>query len=138
MGGGHEEIREDDAECSGAADGSADGRAVRRRRPAAAKPEEVGFAGDRLGRIHETVQRYVDERALAGAVTMVARRGRIAHFEAHGFMDLEARTPMRKDAIFRIASMSKPVTGVAIMMLMEEGKLRLTDPCRASSRRSRR
>ena len=61
-------------------------------------------------------------------MTLVARRGRVAHFEAQGLMDLESKTPMRKDAIFRIASMSKPVTGVAILMLMEEGKLRLTDP----------
>ena len=59
---------------------------------------------------------------------MVSRRGKVAHFEAQGLMDLEAKTPMRKDAIFRIASMSKPITGVAILMLMEEGKLRLTDP----------
>jgi CubicO group peptidase (beta-lactamase class C family) len=58
----------------------------------------------------------------------VSRKGRIAHFEAHGLMDVEARTPMRKDSIFRMASMSKPVTGVAIMMLLEEGKVRLTDP----------
>jgi CubicO group peptidase (beta-lactamase class C family) len=96
--------------------------------PAAAKPEEVGLAADRLPRIHETVQRYVESGQLAGAVTLVARRGRIAHFETHGFMDLEAKRPMQKDAIFRIASMSKPVTGVAIMMLVEDGKVRLNDP----------
>ena len=59
---------------------------------------------------------------------MVSRRGKIAHFEAQGQMDLETEAPMRKDAIFRIASMSKPITGVAILMLMEEGKLRLNDP----------
>src|SRR5471030_2664953 len=59
---------------------------------------------------------------------MVSRKGRIAHFEAQGLMDLEAKTPMRKDAIFHMASMSKPVSGVAILMLLEEGKLRLTDP----------
>ena len=59
---------------------------------------------------------------------MVSRKGRVAHFEAQGLMDIDAKTPMRKDAIFRMASMSKPVTGVAILMLMEEGKLRLTDP----------
>ena len=86
------------------------------------------MASARLPRIHETVQRYLDSGQLAGAVTLVARRGRVAHFEAHGVMDLESKTPMRKDAIFRIASMSKPVTGVAIAMLMEEGKVRLTDP----------
>lgn len=96
--------------------------------PSAPRPEDVGFASERLPRIHETVQRYLDSRQLAGAVTLVARRGKVAHFEAHGVMDLDSKTPMRKDAIFRIASMSKPVTGVAIAMLMEEGKLRLTDP----------
>jgi CubicO group peptidase (beta-lactamase class C family) len=58
----------------------------------------------------------------------VSRRGKIAYFEAQGLMDLESRTPMRKDAVFRIASMTKPVTGVAILMLMEEGQLRLNDP----------
>jgi CubicO group peptidase (beta-lactamase class C family) len=96
--------------------------------PAASKPEEVGLSSERLPRIHETVQRYLDSGQLAGAVTLVARRGRVASFEAHGVMDLDSKTPMRKDAIFRIASMSKPVTGVAIMMLMEDGKVRLTDP----------
>ncbi len=96
--------------------------------PAAARPEDVGMASSRLPRIHDTVQRYLDAGQLAGAVTLVARRGRVAHFEAHGVMDLDSKTPMRKDAIFRIASMSKPVTGVAIAMLMEEGKVRLTDP----------
>jgi CubicO group peptidase (beta-lactamase class C family) len=59
---------------------------------------------------------------------MVSRRGKVAHFEAQGQIDLEKRAPMRKDAIFRIASMSKPITAVAILILMEEGKLRLTDP----------
>ncbi len=96
--------------------------------PAAAKPEDVGLASSRLPRIHDTVRRYLDTGQLAGAVTLVARRGRVAHFEAHGVMDLESKAPMRKDAIFRIASMSKPVTGVAIAMLVDEGKVRLTDP----------
>ena len=96
--------------------------------PPASRPEDVGLSTERLPRIHDTVQRYLDARQLAGAVTLVARRGRVAHFEAHGVMDFDSKTPMRKDAMFRIASMSKPVTGVAIMMLMEEGKLRLTDP----------
>ena len=65
---------------------------------------------------------------VAGAVTLVARKGRIAHFEARGMMDLEAKKPMPKDGLFRLASMSKPITGVAIMMLVEEGKVRLNDP----------
>jgi CubicO group peptidase (beta-lactamase class C family) len=59
---------------------------------------------------------------------LVARKGRIAHLEAHGVMDTESKKPMSRDAVFRIASMTKPVAGVAIMMMLEEGKLRLTDP----------
>jgi CubicO group peptidase (beta-lactamase class C family) len=93
-----------------------------------AKPEDVGLSSERLQRINGVVQTYIDSNQISGAVTMVSRKGRVAHFEAHGLMDLEAKAPMRKDAIFRIASMTKPVTGVAILMLMEEGKLRLTDP----------
>src|SRR5258708_10735713 len=92
------------------------------------KPEEVGFSSERLQRINETVQRYIDSGQITGAVTVVSRKGRVAHFEAQGLMDIESKAPMRKDAIFRMASMSKPVTGVAILMLMEEGKVRLTDP----------
>jgi CubicO group peptidase (beta-lactamase class C family) len=92
------------------------------------KPEAVGLSSERLQRINQMIQRYIDGRQITGAITMVSRRGKVAHFESQGLMDLEARTPMRKDAVFRIASMSKPITGVAILMLMEEGKLRLTDP----------
>src|SRR5580704_9448399 len=93
-----------------------------------AKPEELGLSTERLQRIHETIQRHIDAGDISGAVTVVARRGRLAHFEAHGLMTLDPKKPMTKDAIFRLASMSKPITGVAIMMLMEEGKIRLTDP----------
>jgi CubicO group peptidase (beta-lactamase class C family) len=92
------------------------------------KPEEVGLSSERLQRINQLVQRYIDEGQITGAITMVSRKGRVAHFEAQGQMDLESKSPMRKDAVFRIASMSKPITGVAILMLMEEGKLRLSDP----------
>jgi CubicO group peptidase (beta-lactamase class C family) len=94
----------------------------------ASKPEEVGLSSERLQRINQLVQRYIDQGQITGAITMVSRKGRVAHFEAIGQMDLEAKAPMRKDAIFRIASMSKPITGVAILMLMEEGKVRLADP----------
>jgi CubicO group peptidase (beta-lactamase class C family) len=94
----------------------------------AGKPEEVGLSADRLQRIHETMQRHIAAGDISGGVTLVARKGHIAHFEAHGQMDLEAKKAMQKDALFRIASMSKPITGVAIMMLVEEGKIRLTDP----------
>ena len=94
----------------------------------AAKPEQVGLSAERLVRIHETVQRHIDTHDISGAVTLVARKGRVAHFEAQGTMDLQSNQPMRKDALFWIASMSKPITGVAILMLMEEGKVRLNDP----------
>src|SRR5881296_3585747 len=93
-----------------------------------AKPEEVGFSADRLQRIHQMLQRRIDAGDISGAVTLVARNGRVAHFETHGLMDIETKKPMAKDAIFRLASMTKPITGVAIMMMIEEGKVRLTDP----------
>ena len=93
----------------------------------AGAPEDVGFSSTRLERIHETIQRHIDAGDITGAVTLVARRGRIAHFEAHGLMDLDSETPMRKDAVFRIMSMTKPVTAVAVLMLLEEGRLRLSD-----------
>ena len=92
------------------------------------KPEEVGLSSERLQRIHEMVMRHVEAGDISGAVTMVARRGRVVHFEAHGLMDIEAKKPMTKDALFRLASSSKPVTATAILMLIEEGKLKLTDP----------
>jgi CubicO group peptidase (beta-lactamase class C family) len=92
------------------------------------KPESVGLSATRLQRIDDVVRRAMDAKEISGAVTLVARRGQIAHFSALGLMDLESKRPMQRDTIFPIASMSKPVTGVAIMMLVEEGKIRLTDP----------
>jgi CubicO group peptidase (beta-lactamase class C family) len=92
------------------------------------KPEQVGLSSERLERIHETVQRHIDEHNISGAVTLVTRKGHIAHFQAHGLMDVEARKPMAKNSVFRIWSMSKPVAGTAILMLIEEGKVRLNDP----------
>src|SRR5580704_9409433 len=96
--------------------------------PTAPKPEEVGFSSERLQRVHDAVQRHIDAKELSGVVTLVARRGRVAHFEAQGLMDIESKKPMPKDGIFQLASMSKPITGAAVMMLIEEGKVRLTDP----------
>jgi CubicO group peptidase (beta-lactamase class C family) len=93
-----------------------------------AKPEEVGISSERLRRVDDVIRRYIDAKKISGAVTLVARRGKVVHHEALGLMDIESRTPMRKDAIFRMASSTKPVTGVAIMMLIEEGKVGLTDP----------
>src|SRR5258708_5840106 len=94
----------------------------------ATKPEELGLSSERLQRIHETVQRHIDAHDISGAVTLVTRRGQIGHLEAHGVMNLESKKPMATDALFWIASMSKPVTGAAILMLLEEGKVRLSDP----------
>ena len=101
-------------------------------RPAAetatAKPEDVGLSSERLARITELMKRRIASSEISGGVTLVARHGKIAHLEATGVTDIESKKPMTKDAVFRIASMTKPVTGVAIMMMMEEGKLRITDP----------
>ena len=91
-------------------------------------PEDVGLSEKRLDRIGGMIQRAIDAKQISGAVTVVARRGQVAHFEAHGLMDIEANAPMRKETVFPIASMTKPVTGVAILMLVEEGKVRLSDP----------
>jgi CubicO group peptidase (beta-lactamase class C family) len=93
-----------------------------------AKPEEVGLSTERMKRVGEAVQRHIAAGNVAGVVTLVARRGRIAHFEAYGMQDIETKKAMPKNGVFRLASMSKPITGVAIMMLVEEGKVRLTDP----------
>ena len=93
-----------------------------------AQPESVGLSPERLERIAATVQRTVDDKRIAGAVTLVARRGRVAWFKAQGMMDREANKPMRTDSIFRICSMTKPITSLAVMMLYEEGAFLLDDP----------
>jgi len=97
---------------------------------APATPESVGMSSDRLTRLHDAMQGLVDEGRLAGITTMIARHGQIADFQTYGYRDMEADDPMAEDAIFRIYSMSKPITGVALMMLYEEGKFRLSDPVR--------
>jgi CubicO group peptidase (beta-lactamase class C family) len=94
----------------------------------AGKPEDVGMSSERLKRIDQMIQRRIDAGELTGAVTIVARKGKVVHLEAQGVMDLESKKPMAKDTMFRVASMTKPVTGLAIMMMIEEGKVRLTDP----------
>jgi CubicO group peptidase (beta-lactamase class C family) len=96
--------------------------------PRVAKPEDVGISSERLRRIHDLIQRNIDAGNFSGAVTLVARNNKVAHFEAQGLMDIETKKPMAKDAMFRIMSMTKPVVGVAVLMMMEEGKVRLTDP----------
>ena len=92
------------------------------------KPETVGLSPERLERIAGTVQRSIDEKRIAGAVTLVARRGHVAWFKAQGMADREAGKPMRPDTMFRICSMTKPITSLAVMMLYEEGHFLLDDP----------
>jgi CubicO group peptidase (beta-lactamase class C family) len=93
-----------------------------------AKPENVGMSSERLARLSDGMQSLVQQGRLAGVVTMVARHGKVVEFEAAGKRDIAAGLPMQKDSIFRIYSMSKPITGVAMMMLFEEGKWQLNDP----------
>lgn len=93
-----------------------------------AKPEDAGFSSERLRRIEPLIKSHIASRDLSGAVTLVARRGKVVHFEAFGTTDFEANKPMRADTLFRLASMTKPMTAVAVLMLMEEGKLILSDP----------
>ncbi|MGE0714668.1 MAG: serine hydrolase domain-containing protein [Alphaproteobacteria bacterium] len=93
-----------------------------------AVPEAVGLSGERLGRLTETIKADIAQGKLPGAVIAVARHGKLAYYEAFGFRDKEAGVPMTKDTIFAIASMTKPMTTVAVMMLNEEGRLFLNDP----------
>jgi CubicO group peptidase (beta-lactamase class C family) len=94
----------------------------------AVRPESVGFSQARLARVTELMQRHIDAGTFAGAVTLVARNGQVALLSAQGLMDIESNRPMRTDTLFRIMSMTKPVVAVSILMLVEEGKVRLTDP----------
>ena len=92
------------------------------------KPEDAGFSSERLRRIDPLIKGHIASKQLSGAVTLVARKGKVVHFEAFGSTDFETGKPMKTDTLFRLASMTKPVTAVAILMLMEEGKLILSDP----------
>ena len=93
-----------------------------------AVPEEVGFSAERLERIRPMLQGYVDDGRIAGFLTVVARRGKIVHFETIGMRDIENKKSIERDTIFRIYSMSKPITSVAVMMLYEEGHFQLDTP----------
>jgi CubicO group peptidase (beta-lactamase class C family) len=92
------------------------------------KPETVGLSSERLERIGSTVQRNIDEKRIAGAVTIVVRHGNVAWVKAQGMADREGSKPMRPDTMFRICSMTKPITSTAVMMLYEEGAFLLDDP----------
>lgn len=93
-----------------------------------ASPESVGLSSERLARIATAVDRSIEEKRIAGAVTLVARHGKIAWLKAQGMMDREASKPMQPDALFRICSMTKPITSLAAIMLYEEGRFLLDDP----------
>src|SRR5256885_14236941 len=95
--------------------------------PSTSKAEDVGISTERLARIHDAVAKHVEAKDVSGAVALVARRGKIVFFEAQGVADIEAKKPMMKDSIFRLASMSKPIAAVAVMLMLEEGKVRLAD-----------
>jgi CubicO group peptidase (beta-lactamase class C family) len=95
---------------------------------AVVEPESVGLSSDRLEHLTRVVDRNVEDRLLAGSVTLVAREGEVAYLKAAGMRDREAEIPMTTDTIFRVASMTKPITSVAVMMLYEEGRFRLSDP----------
>ena len=93
-----------------------------------AKPESVGMSSKRLERIHTFIQDYIDRNEIAGAVTLVARRGKVVHFEAQGTRYKEEGAPMQKDTIFSLMSMTKPIVSTALMMEWEDARFLLEDP----------
>jgi CubicO group peptidase (beta-lactamase class C family) len=94
----------------------------------AAKPEDVGFSPERLGRIDNMIAEHVKNKTLPGAVVYIVRNGKVAYHKAYGTSNMATNAPLKKDDIFRIASQSKAVTSLAVMMLFEEGKFLLDDP----------
>jgi CubicO group peptidase (beta-lactamase class C family) len=94
----------------------------------AVKPEEAGFSSERLGRIHTVMQGYIDRNEVPCVISLVARHGKIAYFDVQGMMDIDNRIPAKEDTIFRMFSMTKPMTAAAVLMLYEEGRFQLDDP----------
>lgn len=94
----------------------------------ASRPEDVGFSETRLKNIDQLLEENVKSQTIPGAVALVVRNGKIVYFKAFGYSDIEKKTPLKKDDIFRIASQSKAITSLAVMMLWEEGKFLLDDP----------
>ena len=90
--------------------------------------ESMGMSTERLKRIDTAMRRHIDAGDIQGAVTAVARRGKVVHFKAHGLLDVDAKRPMSRDAIFIMMSSTKPILGVAAMMMIEEGSIRPSDP----------
>jgi CubicO group peptidase (beta-lactamase class C family) len=93
-----------------------------------AKPEDVGLSSERLARMNKAIHAYVDAGRTPGVVTLIARHGKVVHVDAYGKADLASGRPTRADDIFRMYSMTKPITSVALLMLYEEGRFQLTDP----------
>jgi CubicO group peptidase (beta-lactamase class C family) len=93
-----------------------------------ARPEQVGLSSERLAQVGRVLREEIEKGKFPGAIALVARKGRIAYYETFGVRDPETRAPMTRDSIFRIYSMTKPITSVAVMMLQEQGRLVLTDP----------
>ena len=91
-------------------------------------PEEVGFSSDQLAKIKTHFQGRVDRGEIAGIVTLVSRKGKIAHLSAVGYQDVVQNIPMETDTLFRIFSMTKPIASTALMMLYQDGHFQLTDP----------
>jgi CubicO group peptidase (beta-lactamase class C family) len=96
--------------------------------PKANRPEDVGFSSERLARMTKLFQGDIDKGAIPGVTLLVTREGKTVYLQALGYQDREKSIPMKPDAIFRIASMTKPITSVAVMMLAEEGKIDLLAP----------
>ena len=94
----------------------------------AKSPESLGFSAERLARIDAVMQEHVTRQRIPGATMLLARKGQIVYYKAFGYQDVEAKTSLPRDAIFRIMSMSKAITSVAVMLLYEEGKIGLDDP----------
>src|SRR3989442_12797024 len=92
------------------------------------KPEEVGLSSSRLGRITDHLQRYIDAGKLAGTLTLVARRGKIAYLEPQGHLEIERKRRVTQGAIFRIYSMTKTIVSVGAMILWGQGALQLVEP----------
>ena len=91
-------------------------------------PESAGMSSERLDRLDDVMHGWVDDGHIAGVVTLIARRGRVVHLDAYGMADIENGEPMTRDTYFRLFSMTKPVTSVALLMLYEEGKYQLNEP----------
>jgi CubicO group peptidase (beta-lactamase class C family) len=98
------------------------------RRLIEADPEDVGMSSARLDNVSRLVQSYIDDGKFPGAISMVARRGKVVHFETYGQMDVEAGKPVTPETIYRIFSMTKPIASVGLMTLYEEGRFQLDDP----------